>query len=116
MEFKKLVAGHNSYGISSTDKLANPQMEVDGVTNVNFTDPFFVDHMNNENHHNHANIQRFIRILGLCHTVIVDEKEDRSIIYNASSPDELALVNGARYFGFMFAGRDVDNNMIIKRS
>jgi phospholipid-transporting ATPase len=52
-------------------------------------------------------------MLGLCHTVLVDEKEG-CINYNASSPDELSLVNAGRYFGFMFTGRDEDNNMIIK--
>lgn len=35
--------------------------------------------------------------------------------YNASSPDELALVNGMRHFGFSFAGRDDDDNIVIGR-
>lgn len=34
-------------------------------------------------------------------------------IYNASSPDELALVNGMRHFGFTFRDRDVDDNILI---
>lgn len=34
-------------------------------------------------------------------------------VYNASSPDELALVNGMRHFGFAFRDRDVDDNIII---
>ena len=34
--------------------------------------------------------------------------------YNAASPDELALVNGARHMGFAFMERDEENNMIIK--
>jgi hypothetical protein len=33
--------------------------------------------------------------------------------YNASSPDELALVNGMRHFGFAFNDRDIDDNIII---
>ena len=48
--------------------------------------------------------------LALCHTVIVEEKNGENI-YNASSPDELALVNGAKYFGYEFLGRDEDNNI-----
>lgn len=35
-------------------------------------------------------------------------------IYNASSPDELALVNGMRHFGFAFDDRDIDDNIVIK--
>jgi magnesium-transporting ATPase (P-type) len=34
--------------------------------------------------------------------------------YNASSPDELALVNGARYLGFEFFERDAENNLCIR--
>ena len=35
-------------------------------------------------------------------------------MYNASSPDELALVNGARHLGFSFDSRDADGNMVCK--
>jgi hypothetical protein len=35
------------------------------------------------------------------------------VAYNASSPDELALVNGARYLGFAFRERDEEGDMII---
>lgn len=34
-------------------------------------------------------------------------------VYNASSPDELALVNGMRHFGFAFRDRDIDDNIVI---
>jgi len=34
--------------------------------------------------------------------------------WNASSPDELALVNAAKYFGLEFIGRDNDNMIVIK--
>jgi len=33
--------------------------------------------------------------------------------YSASSPDELALVNAARYFGFKFVGWDDDEFMEV---
>lgn len=48
--------------------------------------------------------------LALCHTIILDERTGK---YNASSPDELALVNAAKYFGVEFRKRDEDNNMIV---
>ena len=35
------------------------------------------------------------------------------MVYNASSPDELALVNAAKYFGYEFKGRDEENNIEI---
>lgn len=49
--------------------------------------------------------------------MISEEKEikgTRCKVYNASSPDELALVNGMRHFGFMLSDRDEDDNMIIE--
>ena len=56
--------------------------------------------------------------MGLCHTVVNDTKKDKEgneyIVYNASSPDELALVNGARHLGFFFEDRDSENNMICQ--
>lgn len=55
--------------------------------------------------------------MGVCHTVISEDKVikgTRCKVYNASSPDELALVNGMRHFGFMLSERDEDDNMIIE--
>lgn len=33
--------------------------------------------------------------------------------YNASSPDELAITNAARYFGYKFLDRDEYNNLLV---
>ena len=77
-----------------------------GVTNVNFKDPRFDRHIADPNHSNYNTLNEFIEALGLCHTVIADNKKDKNgteyVAYNASSPDELALVNGARHLGFFF--------------
>jgi len=51
--------------------------------------------------------------LALCHTVITEVIEDK-IIYNASSPDELALLNFAKFLGYEFLGIDDHNNMEIR--
>jgi phospholipid-transporting ATPase len=72
--------------------------------------------MKDNNHENNDRIHRFLTHLALCHTVIIDEKEEderNKISYNASSPDELALVNAARYFGYFFKKRDNDDNMVV---
>ena len=58
-----------------------------------------------------------MEILSVCHTVIAEKsKHSKSdqLSYNASSPDELALVNAAKYFGYFFKGRDDDDNMIVE--
>jgi phospholipid-transporting ATPase len=44
----------------------------------------------------------FFILLAVCHTVIPEKGEDREIMYQASSPDEAALVKGAKELGFVF--------------
>jgi magnesium-transporting ATPase (P-type) len=66
---------------------------------------------------NHSYICRLREALGVCHTIIIEEKTDEAtgvkfVGYNASSPDELALVNGARHLGFAFQDRDENGNLV----
>ena len=49
-------------------------------------------------------INEFLTLLATCHTVIPDEK-DGKIVYQASSPDEAALVDGASTLGYKFTVR-----------
>lgn len=49
--------------------------------------------------------------MAVCHTV-VPEREDNQIIYQASSPDEGALVKGAKGLGFVFTARTPDSVII----
>ena len=48
--------------------------------------------------------------MAACHTIIIDERKGT---YNSSSPDELALVNAAKQFGYEFIKRDGDNKISI---
>lgn len=52
-------------------------------------------------------INEFLTLLMTCHTVIPEVNEETgSIVYQASSPDEAALVNGASdVFGYQFVAR-----------
>lgn len=50
-------------------------------------------------------------MMAVCHTV-VPEREDNQIIYQASSPDEGALVKGAKGLGFVFTARTPDSVII----
>ncbi len=48
----------------------------------------------------------FFTLLSVCHTVIPEiDQETKQIKYQASSPDELALVEGAARMGFEFVNR-----------
>nr|XP_045234159.1 phospholipid-transporting ATPase IC isoform X2 [Macaca fascicularis] len=49
-------------------------------------------------------VRQFFFLLAVCHTVMVD-RIDGQLNYQAASPDEGALVNAARNFGFAFLAR-----------
>ncbi|KAM4807898.1 phospholipid-transporting ATPase IC-like [Rhinophrynus dorsalis] len=48
--------------------------------------------------------REFFRMIALCHTVMVTEKNG-ALVYQAASPDEEALVTAARNFGYVFLSR-----------
>jgi hypothetical protein len=58
MEFKKFSVGPYTYGIDGNnlkDHMAKryPKFVEDNITNVNFEDPLFFEHLNNSSHDNH---------------------------------------------------------------
>jgi len=55
--------------------------------------------------------------LALCHTIVVQYREETdSEEYIAQSPDELALVNAARFLGVKFLNRDEDSVISLQIS
>jgi len=61
-------------------------------------------------------IKDFLVVLSVCHTVIPERGEDGSIVnYNAASPDEKALVEGAAMYGYEFINR-THESVIIRTS
>lgn len=58
-------------------------------------------------------IYTLFRLLAVCHTVVVDRDQNGEIIYQASSPDELALIQGARQVGFTLTEKNT-TTMTIK--
>lgn len=57
-----------------------------------------------KDHANSENIHEFLTLLAVCHTVIPehDENDPGKMTYQASSPDEAALVDGAKRLGYLF--------------
>uniref|UniRef100_A0A452UPP0 Phospholipid-transporting ATPase n=1 Tax=Ursus maritimus TaxID=29073 RepID=A0A452UPP0_URSMA len=108
MNFKKCSIAGVTYGHfpeltrepSSDDFCRMPPTPSDSC---DFDDPRLLKNI--EDHHPTAPcIQEFLTLLAVCHTV-VPEKDGENIIYQASSPDEAALVKGARKLGFVFTAR-----------
>ena len=65
----------------------------------------------NKNHPENKNINGVLRHLALCHAMILDPRTKK---YNSSSPDELALVEGAKSQGYEFLNKDPQNIISIK--
>ncbi|KAG2378980.1 hypothetical protein C9374_007618 [Naegleria lovaniensis] len=116
MEFLKFSVSGVEYGRGSTEigraaaKRRGEHVEED--LPVPSEDGFqFVDEriMNNNwrKEQNATNIQELLTLLAVCHTVIpeVDKSKPNSIEYQASSPDEAALVKAAMHLGFVFKER-----------
>ena len=103
MEFKKFSAGTIAYGTGQ--KPSEKQL-----SNVNFHDPQLNADLDNSSAANHEALKKTIVFLACCHTIIIDQKKGT---YNSSSPDELALVNAAKQFGFEFKDRDDDDNIVV---
>ena len=78
------------------------------IDNVNFVDDSLFELLNNPNGEKFDLVKEMLFHLATCHSIIIDERNGS---YTASSPDELALVNAAKFFGCVFKKRDEDNNM-----
>lgn len=65
------------------------------------------EHRREDTLSNGALIDEFLTLLAVCHTVIPehDELNPGKVIYQASSPDEAALVDGASSLGYLFHTR-----------
>ncbi|KAM5308867.1 phospholipid-transporting ATPase IK isoform 2-T2 [Glossophaga mutica] len=58
-------------------------------------------------------VREFWRLLAICHTVMV-QKKDNQLLYQAASPDEEALVTAARNFGYVFLARTQDSVTVVE--
>ena len=60
----------------------------------------------------------FMTAISTCHSGIISEKEyekDKKLVYQASSPDEVAILNFARKYKYIFYGRKDNNKIILEK-
>uniref|UniRef100_A0A8B9KFC7 Phospholipid-transporting ATPase n=1 Tax=Astyanax mexicanus TaxID=7994 RepID=A0A8B9KFC7_ASTMX len=88
MHFKKCTIAGITYGSNNSTE---------------FDDPALIQNIE-KNHPTSPQICEFLTMMAVCHTVVPEREEDQ-IIYQASSPDEGALVKGAKSLGFVFTAR-----------
>jgi phospholipid-translocating P-type ATPase (flippase) len=118
MELLKFAVDGISYGTGVTE-IAKAVAKSEGREIVEDRPPnwkpvngfqFYDERINDLNwtkENNAASIQDFLVLLAVCHTVIPERSttNPNDIIYQASSPDEAALVKAARYLGVEFISR-----------
>ncbi len=114
MAFTRMNIGDKLYG---NDKLALDKLDLNDnygkISNFLFDDDDFYEHSKNPEHDNYNNIQMFLSCLSICHTVYT-QFDNGKLVFNSSSPDEMALINAARKFGYIFRERRVNNEVIIE--
>jgi phospholipid-transporting ATPase len=101
MEFKQCSIGGIQYGGDiPEDRKAAPDSDV-GVHDFKELQENLKSHPTGEI------IHQFLAMLATCHTVIPERRDDRpgEIKYQAASPDEGALVEGAVMLGYQFTNR-----------
>ncbi|XP_077050771.1 phospholipid-transporting ATPase IC [Siphateles boraxobius] len=115
MAFKKCTISGRTYGDSTSGGLERGK-PVDFSWNKYFDNNFqFDDHslVSCIRSKKDAQVLEFFKLLSLCHTVMVEQKEG-DLVYQAASPDEGALVSAARNFGFVFLSRTQDTITILE--
>nr|XP_055173191.1 phospholipid-transporting ATPase IB-like [Nyctereutes procyonoides] len=93
MKFKKCSIAGIIYGLSPSVLTESHE----------FNDPTLLQNFEN-GHPTKDYIKEFLTLLCVCHTVVPERDEDK-IIYQASSPDEAALVKWVKKLGFVFTTR-----------
>uniref|UniRef100_A0A8C7QQW2 Phospholipid-transporting ATPase n=1 Tax=Oncorhynchus mykiss TaxID=8022 RepID=A0A8C7QQW2_ONCMY len=108
MHFKKCTIAGITYGhFPDLDVVRSIEdfspLPSSSLNSTEFDDPTLIQNIE-ENHPTSAQICEFLTMMAVCHTVVPEREEDQ-LIYQASSPDEGALVKGAKGLGFVFTAR-----------
>ncbi|KAI5952714.1 DRS2 [Candida jiufengensis] len=100
MEFKSCSIGGRCY-IEDIPEDGHAQI-IDGIEIGFHTYDELKSDVMNTNSQQSAIINEFLTLLSTCHTVIPENTENGTIKYQAASPDEGALVQGAADLGYKF--------------
>ena len=116
MQFKKMSIGNKSYGDIYNNNINNESKYLDDygfITNININDNEIFNDLDNNNN---ELLDLFFTCLSTCHSGIIDNKkfdDEKKLFYETSSPDEIALLNCARFYKYIFTGKNIDNDISI---
>ena len=118
MEFKKCQVGSEVYGHLTDQDIHNGVSDYQGMiqSSVDIVRTSIAEYHRpgsaaaSRNFAANANdgqkLYNFFRLLAVCHTVVVDiDPKTKEVLYQASSPDELALIQGAKQSGLILQER-----------
>ena len=115
MKFKRMYIGDYNYGQDFFEKkLLKTDDSYGKITNFDFYDNEFPQHLIDDDHENYYNIKYFLLCISLCHSIFTVTNLKNEIIYEGSSPDEISLVNAARYFKYIFLKRSQGNKVELE--
>jgi phospholipid-transporting ATPase len=112
MDFRCISINGKTYGLvdEKDSSYIKDYSNFAKVSNINFRDRTLLDTLNEGDSYEAQKIINVLCFLAICHSVVAEYKENE-IIYNAASPDELALVNFAKFCGYEFKG--IEENFVI---
>uniref|UniRef100_A0A672RTL0 Phospholipid-transporting ATPase n=1 Tax=Sinocyclocheilus grahami TaxID=75366 RepID=A0A672RTL0_SINGR len=113
MHFKKCTIAGITYGHFPDLDCDRSMEDFRSDNSTEFDDPALIQNIET-NHPTSPQICEFLTMMAVCHTV-VPEREGNQIIFQASSPDEGALVKGAKSLGFVFTARTPHSVIIEAR-
>ena len=107
--------GNYNYGQDFFEKrLIKLKDKYGQISNFNFYDSEFLEHLRDDDHENYHNIKYFLLCMCLCHSIFTVRNENNEIVYEGSSPEEIAFINAARYFNYIFLNRLPGNKIEIE--
>ena len=112
MKFKAISINGNIFGMNEVNAHTNvteSNKTINEVKNVEFNDNQLSELMLNGDENMKHEIDLMLFGLSICHSVVIDEDKKQS----ASSPDEIALVNFAKYMGYDFICTDINDQNLI---
>ncbi|XP_076877508.1 phospholipid-transporting ATPase IA isoform X6 [Brachyhypopomus gauderio] len=114
MQFKKCTIAGVAYGHASEADDGSPGEDdchsSHSMEEAGFNDPSLLENLQS-NHPTASVIREFMTMMAICHTAVPERNGD-TIIYQAASPDEGALVRAARQLGFVFSARTPDSVIV----
>ena len=111
MILKHCLIGESVFGVNLDPKNINSKISYKNTINGDQT-AYNLMKENEGNPNLKLQINNFFNILSLCHSVFPN-LSDKGISYQGASPDDIALVDGAAQFGYIFSNKDYNTITIF---